>query len=759
MNKYGITKIIKYDQKIKTELFYELKELEKILTTNNYYHELIKEDDITKLFVDIDGNDNIDIDEFQNDLISYLEYLGMEIKNTENKNVKKTFIKYTQNEGKKNSYHITIPLINAKSKNLKIFWINFLKKYNRWNIKNNNNSNIIDLTLYGSSKYFRLPNQNKGSIKENDILTPHIIINGDIKDFIVKYVEDKSYNIDDIIIKNNFINSNNINKNNNDIELEDIGLDDIKKIIKCLSVSRAEKYNDWIGVGFNIYNWCKCKNINHMVGFNLWNDFSMKAKDKYNKDEWDGNEMLNKYYSFENENNIVNNSLRKMAMKDNIDLYNELFNIMNYENIKKEFLKTHFKVERPLNYIKITEEGDLFYYNKMDFVNTYENIIIKEKIETSKEIKTKEISFISKLLKDKNFTTYSEIKFVPLPLNKRNDEEKTYYNSFDGFIIEKDNIINNNINFEDTKIYEHIKNLCNNEKKVYEYFIKWMAQIIQYPDILSNVCLIFRSDEGVGKDTFFNWFGNKILGHKYYLNLENTDLIFGGFNSIYKNKFLTILNESDIKKTKEIINSIKMNVTAPVMAINQKNKDPVKINNYNRFVFLCNNKNCISIEKTDRRFVAIECNNTFANDFNYLKPLFEEMNSGKINNIFYKYLKNINIENYSFTNERPETTYYNLLKEIHAPIEVLFIEYFINNQLVNIVKIDSLEFYKNYVLFCSENGYNSYKLSNKMFSLNILNYEGIVKKKTKTCNVIIIDKKNTIDNFLNKKLISKYDEE
>ena len=83
----------------------------------------------------------------------------------------------------------------------------------------------------------------------------------------------------------------------------------------------------------------------------------------------------------------------------------------------------------------------------------------------------------------------------------------------------------------------------------------------------------------------------------------------------------------------------------------------------------------------------------------------------------------------------------------------------INNQLDNIVKIDSLEFYKNYVLFCSENGYNSYKLSNKMFSLNILNYSGILKKKTKTCNVIIIDKKNTIDNFLNKKLISKYDEE
>ena len=106
MNKYGITKIIKYDQKIKTELFYELTELEKILTTNNYYHELIKEDDNTKLFVDIDGNDNIDIDEFQNDLINYLEYLGMEIKNTENKNVKKTFIKYTQNEGKKNSYHM-----------------------------------------------------------------------------------------------------------------------------------------------------------------------------------------------------------------------------------------------------------------------------------------------------------------------------------------------------------------------------------------------------------------------------------------------------------------------------------------------------------------------------------------------------------------------------------------------------------------------------------------------------------------------------
>ena len=38
------------------------------------------------------------------------------------------------------------------------------------------------------------------------------------------------------------------------------------------------------------------------------------------------------------------------------------------------------------------------------------------------------MKLIESELKDKNFTTYSEIKFVPLPLNKRNDEEKTYYN-------------------------------------------------------------------------------------------------------------------------------------------------------------------------------------------------------------------------------------------------------------------------------------------------------------------------------------------
>jgi hypothetical protein len=50
-------------------------------------------------------------------------------------------------------------------------------------------------------------------------------------------------------------------------------------------------------------------------------------------------------------------------------------------------------------------------------------------------------------------------------------------------------------------ILNHIKILYNNEEVVYDYLIKWIAQMIQFPEV-KTVVITMISNEGAGKGTF-----------------------------------------------------------------------------------------------------------------------------------------------------------------------------------------------------------------------------------------------------------------
>ncbi len=53
----------------------------------------------------------------------------------------------------------------------------------------------------------------------------------------------------------------------------------------------------------------------------------------------------------------------------------------------------------------------------------------------------------------------------------------------------------------------HIKVLCNHDDVVFDYFIKWIAQMIQHPETKTN-CPTFISKEGAGKGTLMRLFKN-----------------------------------------------------------------------------------------------------------------------------------------------------------------------------------------------------------------------------------------------------------
>jgi len=188
------------------------------------------------------------------------------------------------------------------------------------------------------------------------------------------------------------------------------------------------------------------------------------------------------------------------------------------------------------------------------------------------------------------------------------------YNTITSFEAEQKQLIKTDV--ENSLI---INNLCNNSDDVFDYVIKFLARKIQKPNILTITALIFKSNEGAGKDMFFNWFGNKILGNNYYFNTEKTEILFGKFTSALENKIMIVVNETSGKDTFSIDENIKCAIIAEVSIIEHKGLKPYKNTNHISYIFLTNNDNPLKVSADDRRFCGIEFNNDICNNKQYLQ--------------------------------------------------------------------------------------------------------------------------------------------
>jgi hypothetical protein len=789
MNKYGILSLKTYngkkeEQQDKETEFYNLNDVIKQLETDNYYHSIIRKDDIINFLFDVDG-----LNEEENDLSELLSDLKKFLKKELKINTKDLIISFSQNEGFKklgSSYHITIVNLNSTSKNLHTLFTNFKNSLDY--LKNakdeeGRKKNIIDLGIYNKRRVFRCIGQTKGGTNKSDN-NKHIIIQGNPKDFIPHYIPKESLNIDKLITEKwGFFKENNeidikekkvkkvvkkeIEKiedikedDKEDIkeeiknEIEDVkNIDEMDKLISCLSKDRSDDYNEWLSVGFSL------EANDKIQGFKKWKIFSKKSS-KYNKDDWDmGGLNYNKYLSFKGGKAI---NLHIWARQDNPELYKKYFGDGSYDKIKKLFETNNFKLRNPLSYVEINNNGELIFRSKQDFLNTYENLFYCDTVgDKSGNIVVKKMNFVKKWLVDEEIRTYNKIDFCP-----KMTISDEIYNTFDGFEIEK----NNKYTFEEkiteeekeiflkSKVKNHIDVLCKNDEKVIKYFLNYLGSIVQKPYKKTNTAIVLHSQEGVGKDTFIDHIGTKIIGKKYYYNVVDPEYIYGKFNDDIANKIIIVLNESDYKTNEEYMNKIKGNITAETNQINPKGTKKYEQKNCIKYFYFSNNKNAVKIDPTDRRYQAIECENKYAKNMEYLNPLFEEMKNNKMNLIYYKYLMSLDIDGYDFTNERVITDYYKDIKEIQTNPNILFIENFLLSYDEENITILSNELYLLYSSYCNNNGYIKYKQSNKMFSLDIKNYLGIEKKHTRTGEKYILQKEIILNEFIKKGFIREYDE-
>ena len=189
------------------------------------------------------------------------------------------------------------------------------------------------------------------------------------------------------------------------------------------------------------------------------------------------------------------------------------------------------------------------------------------------------------------------------------------------------------------------------------------------------------------------------------------------------------MNEASGKDTFSINENIKCAITAIENGIEHKGMKRYKNKNNIGYIFLTNNDNPLKVPVGDRRFCGIECNNSICNNKEYFDALRNEMNTGDYNRAFYDYWMSLDVNNYDFTNNRPETSFYNDMKELNTPVMVKFLEHIIDiNSSDNIKSYTATELYNYFNSYLSSNKFKVEYTSTK-FGLEIKKFDGIDKKR------------------------------
>jgi hypothetical protein len=340
-----------------------------------------------------------------------------------------------------------------------------------------------------------------------------------------------------------------------------------------------------------------------------------------------------------------------------------------YARMKADFEKNHFLVGPMLN--RITADGV-----RQEFKNADATIILAPMQCYELDTRTMEMKltpFYPKWLKDPTRKSYERVDFIP----NRKDCPESVYNLFQGFagekVSEEVGIIAPADRLELIKpLIKHFTVMCNGDPS---FTLAVFAHILQHPETKCDVALFFRDKGcllmeggGIGKDLSINFFGNEILGEKYYYNMDNNAEIYNPFNSMSEGKLLIYVQEADSRNNHSHIDVLKANITKRQATINKKHVAQYSVKDLSRWVFASNNVNPLPIKQGDRRFAMFDVNTEYRNNKEYFQTLSNAMKDPRVIAAFYQYLMDLPVWKtpIDFQINRPITDAYIDIRQMNA---------------------------------------------------------------------------------------------
>jgi len=398
----------------------------------------------------------------------------------------------------------------------------------------------------------------------------------------------------------------------------------------------------------------------------------------------------------------------------------------SYEYMKIEFEETHCKiVDSKLNYAKITIDDALWFRKKTEMKDAYSHLRYTESKYNKKtnEHELLEFSFIDKWLTDKDIRNYEAMKIVPknCPAN--------IYNLWTPFAVDKMEDLNPEYDYAEEIhfVLNHIKIICSGDEAIYNYFIKWIGQMLKYPETKSKVLILFVSlVEGTGKGSVIRLLERIIGLNKVIATQQPETYVWGEFNSLMGNGYLVVLDELEkLQTSKSGMARLKGLITEPTFYLHGKQRDPVLMPSFHRFIGASNKiLGALETKDGDRRPLIIRCDEKLAEktpeNKAYFTKFYDIIKDDSFIVKIYQYFINLDGLDKFESIIVPKSEYQEMLKEANVCVVEQFIKVFVGSH-VNTkgnCSITAMEFYQQFKQWAESNGFkyetNSIKIGLKL---------------------------------------------
>jgi len=323
--------------------------------------------------------------------------------------------------------------------------------------------------------------------------------------------------------------------------------------------------------------------------------------------------------------------------------------------------------------------------------------------------------FASRWMHDPKIRKYSRVDCIPYNGVYTPTNNGKVYNLFKGY----NPLIKSPYDKQYSKEYLEpfmaiVFQLCEAKEANFEYFLNYIAQIVQFPADKTSVgqMVVIRGCQGNGKTMVCDVIGN-MLGEGHYISTPREMDLFGTHATGRLGKL--IVNWNEAVSNNAIYDQLKSAVTEPTTTINPKCIQQSIVSMYDRIIITTNNTSAVKIEISDRRTVAFQATDKFADMDNYRefwKQSVEHFKKPEFIACLYDFFNERDISKYNFKTERPITNLYRSWANLHMPPEVEFLAHTVD-ELINKFKKPTIsyerkasDFYKDFRDYCDETGLN-----------------------------------------------------
>ena len=403
-----------------------------------------------------------------------------------------------------------------------------------------------------------------------------------------------------------------------------------------------------------------------------------------------------------------------------------------YIKLKSDFEKTNCMVKSPLGYMSLVGKDYVMY--------THEKFkILHQDTPMLKGDDGKNIRFVSKWLMDEKKLKYTSLDFVPY-----NKEHPVLYDKFNTFVPfgYLDEYTEPNMEFIENYVHILIFNLCGTDINAYNYLLKYIAFLIQYPNRLCEQSIVMLSKaEGVGKDRLTYMIEKLLDNRNYTFKTGNPDSIFGQFNQDADRKIMIQINEQSNKSALDYLETFKDRTTAEYFTINPKGQPAYITRNCMRLFIASNNKKPVVLSETDRRFVVINSTDTLKQDHEFFGAFMKGVDDKDTISGVFHYFNNMDLTGWS-SKDMPKTLIkQNMILENRPPL-ISFLQEFVENVHLpsdvfhlkkdsSIWRMKKIILRKKYLKYCESSGLSVLGITASKFNRDILEFEPITQIKTK----------------------------